>query len=203
MDLDDIKKIWQEIDSLKQQKLVSDDRIKKMLKNDGKSALDKLIKLAKLYVIIIIPLGMFICLLSHKFFEAGGLYPLCPLFMLLLCIAMEPLEIYVYRLLKGIDFSTMTVKEVSSRILKYHNLVKKAEFFGIILFIIYMAIWYVLYYKLIFGDEIMWPFIIVMGSVYIGGIISLPILYKKLYYKNIHKINESLKELEEFEQEIN
>ena len=200
MDLDDVKKRWKEVDSSKEQNQMCDERIKMMLKNGGKSALDKLIRLAKMYTIIIIPLGFFFCLCSEKFFCAGGYYLICPLFMLFLCIAAQPLEIYLYRLLKGIDFSTMTVKEVSSRILKYQHIIKKAEFYGIIFFVIYMPIWLFLYYKLAFGDEIIWAFIIYIGVIYVIGIISLPILYKKLYYNNINKIKESLRELEEFDQ---
>lgn len=199
MDLDQIKNIWQEVDSLKEHKRITDERIKKMLKNEGKSALDKLIRIAKFYTIAMIPCGLIICLCSYKFFEAGGLYIICPLAFLLLTLLMEPLEIYLYRLLKGIDYSTMSVKEVSTRILKYKQIIQKAEFYGLIVFIVYMAIWYFLYYKLWFGDQIMWSFIIFMSVIYISGIIAIPLLYKKLYYKNINKINENLKELEEFE----
>ena len=203
MDLDDIKKVWHEVESLREQKQMSDERIKMMLKNEGKSALDKLTRLARIGTIILIPLGLFFCLNSYRFFEAGGYYSICPLVMLFFCIAGQPLEIYVYRLLKGINLSTMTVKEVSTRILKYQNIVKKAEFYGIIFFIIYMAFWIFLYYKLVVGDEIIWGIIISTGVIYTAGLIAIPILYKKLYYNNINKINESLKELEEFEQEIN
>jgi hypothetical protein len=201
MDLEEVKKIWQEISSLREQKRISDERIKNMLKNEGKSALDILIRSAKIYAIIIIPLGVWICLCSYKFFEAGGLYPICPLIMLLICILLEPIEIYLYRLLKGIDYSSMTVREVSSRILKYQRIIKKSEFYGITMFMVYMAVWYFLYYKLVFGDEISWFFIIFMSVIYIAGIIAIPVLYKKLYYNNINKIKENLKELEEFEQE--
>ncbi len=201
MDLEEIKKIWQEVDSLKKQKQISDARIKKMLRNEGKSALDKLIRTAKIYTIIIIPLGLLICLFSYKFFEAGGFYPVCPLFMLLVCLLLEPLEIYLYRLLKGIDYSTMTVKEVNARILKYQCIIKKCEFYGIIVFIVYMAIWYFLYYKLIFGKEIIWWFIIYTGVIYLAGIMLIPLMYRKLYHRNIHKIKMNLRELEEFEQE--
>ena len=200
MDLDDIKKVWNEVELLREQKQMSDEKIKMMLKNEGKSALDRLTRLSKIGMIILIPLGLFMCLNSYKFFEAGGYYPICPLFMLLLCIASEPFEIYIYRLLKGIDLSTMTVKEVSTRILKYQNIVKKAEFYGIILFIIYMAVWLFLHYKLMFGGKMVWGFIIFTGVIYMAGVIAIPILYKKLYYNNINKIKESLKELEEFDQ---
>jgi hypothetical protein len=200
MELDEIKKVWTEMDALKEKLQVSDNRIKEMLKNEGKSALDKLIRIVRMYTIIVIPLGLMLCLLSYNFFEAGGYYVICPLIFLLICILMEPLEIYLYRLLKGINFSTMTVKEVSERILKYQNIIQKSQLYGTVVFFVYLGIWYFLYYKLIFGSEIIWAFIIFIAIIYFTfGLIGIPLLYKKLYYNNINRIKESLKELKEFE----
>ena len=200
MELDEIKKIWNEMDALKEKLQVSDNRIKEMLKNEGKNALAKLIRISKLYSIIMIPLGLFLCLLSYQFFEAGGYYVICPLLFLLFCVLMVPFEIYLYRLLKGIDFARMPVKIVMERILKYQNIVRKGEMFGIIFFIVYMGIWYYLYYTLTIGTEIIWGLIIFMTVMIIAGAIGIPLLYKKLYYNNINRIKESLDELKEFEQ---
>ena len=200
MELDEVKKIWNEMDALKEKQQISDNRIKEMLKKEGESALAKLIKNAKFYTIAMIPLGLMLCLCSYKFFEAGGYYLICPLAFLLICILMEPLEIYLYRLLKRIDFSRMSVKEVSEQILKYQNILRKCQMYGIIFFIVFMGIWLYLFYKLWFGSVIIWGFIIYVAVVYVGGIIAIPFLYKKLYYNNINRINDSLKELKEFEQ---
>ena len=201
MELDEIKKIWTEMDALKEKLQVSDNRIKEMLKNEGKSALAKLLKTARFYTIAMIPLGLFLCLLSYQFFEAGGYYVICPLTFLLLCLLMEPLEIYLYKLLKKIDFASMPVKEVSERILKYQNIIQKSQLYGTIIFFIYLGIWYYLYYRLIFGSEIVWGFIIFMAMIYLaGGLIGIPALYKKLYYNNINQLKKSLEELKEFEQ---
>ena len=200
MELDEIKKLWDEIDLLKEKQQVSDNRIKEMLKNEGKTALAKLIRISKFYTIAMIPLGLILCLISYKFFEAGGYYIIWPLGFLLFSILMEPLEIYLYRLLKGIDFSRMTVKEVSERILKYRDILQKCQIYGMIFFIVYLGIWYYLYYKLILGSEIFWPIIIMMIFMCLGGLIAIPILYKKLYFNNINRIKESLNELKEFEE---
>ena len=198
MELDEIKQLWNEIDVLKEQQQVSNSRIKEMLKKQGKSALAKLIKTAKFYTIVIIPLGLFLCLLSYRFFEAGGYYMIWPILFLLICILLEPFEIYLYRLLKGIDFSTMPVKEVSEKILKYQGYIQKSQLYGTIIGIAYLGIWYYLYYQLIFGSETNWFFIIFMISmcVFVGFLIQF--LYHKLYYKNIKQIKDSLKELKEF-----
>jgi hypothetical protein len=201
MELDEIKKIWSEMESLKEKRQVSDDRIKELLKSKGKTALSKLIKTARFYTIAIIPLGLLLCLLSYKFFEAGGYYMICPLAFLLISILLQPLEVYLYRLLKKIDFSSMSVKEVSERILRYQDIIQKSQLYGTIVFFVFLGIWYFLYYKLMFGSEIIWWFIIYIAAIYLaGGLIGIPYLYKKLYYNNINQINESLKELKEFEQ---
>jgi hypothetical protein len=200
MELDEIKKLWSEIDTLKEKLQVSDNKIKGMLVNEGKTALAKLIRMPQIGRIIIIPLGLLLCLLSYKFFEAGGYYMLCPLIFLLFCIVMLPFDIYLYRLLKGIDFASMTVREVSERILKFQNITRKFEMYGIIGAIVYLGIWYFLYYKLIFGSEIIWGFIIFMIVMVVIVGLLIPFLYKKLYYSHINRIKENLAELKEFEE---
>jgi len=200
MELDEIKKIWNEMEALKEKQQVSDHRVKELLQYKGKSALEKLIGISKLGMFAIIPLGLFLCLCSYKFFEAGGYYMLCPLAFLLFTTLMLPFDIYLYRLLKGTDFSGMTVKEVSERILKYQNIVRKFEVFGVIFFFVYIGIWYSLYYRLMFGSELVWGIIILMIFMVLAGLIAIPILYKKLYYNNINRIKESLEELKEFEE---
>ena len=201
MELDEIKKLWTEIDTLKEKLQVSDNRIKEMLKNEGKSALEKLIRFTKFGIFSVIPLGLFLCLVSYKFFEAGGYYMICPLAFLLFCILMLPFDIYLYRLLKGIDFAGMPVREVSERILKYQNIIQKFQMYGTIGFFVYLGIWYFLYYQLCLGSEIVWGLIIFFAAIYLaGGLIMIPFLYKKFYYNNINRIKESLAELKEFEE---
>jgi hypothetical protein len=199
MELDEIKKLWNEIDTLKGKQQISDNRIKEMLKNEGKTALAKLIRIKKIGMILIIPLGILFCLISYNFFEAGGYYMICPLFFLFYCLLMEPLVIYLYRLLNKINFSNMSVREVSEKILNYHKIIQKCQLLGIVFFIVFMGIWIYSYYKLVFGSEIIWWFIIYCAALYIAGLIAIPILYKKLYFNNINRIKASLKELKEFE----
>ena len=201
MELDEIKKMWQEIDALKEKQQVNESRIKDMLKNEGKTTLAKLIRTVKFYTIATIPLGVLFCLLSYKFFEAGGYYVIVPLTFLLITLFLEPLQISEYHFLKEIDFSSMSVKEVLERILKYENFIQKWRIYGTTGFFIFMGIWFYFYYKLLFGSEIIWGFIIYDAVIYFaGGLILIPFLYKKLYYNNINRIKESLKELREFEE---
>jgi len=199
MELDEIKKIWDEMDSLKEKLQISDNRIKEMLKKTGESALAKLLKIGKISIISIIPLGLFMCLLSFNFFKADGYYFICPLLFLLICLLAFPFEIYCFRILKSIDFSNMTVVEVTERILKYQKIVKRAEMYGIIGAVIYLCFWYYLSYKLSFGSEVIWGLIIFMIIMCFVVVFLTRYLYKQLYYNNIKKISDSLKELREFE----
>ena len=200
MELDEIKQLWNEIDLLKEKQQVSNSRIKDMLKNQGESALARLINTAKIYSIIIIPLGMFFCLVSYDFFKAGGFYMVWPLLFLLICTLLEPLEIYLYRLLKSIDFSVMPVKEVLKKITKYQGIIQKSKQYGMVIGITYLGIWYYLFYHLIFGSEINWLMIFFMIGMCLAVGISIPFLYKKLYFNHINRIKESLNELKEFEE---
>ena len=200
MELDEIKKIWSEMDALKEKVQINDNRIKEMLKNTGKSALAKLITMAKFGIFAAIPLGLFLCLLSYSFFKAGGYYPIWPLLFFFFCISSLFIDVYLYRLLKEIDFSRMTVRDVSERILKYQSIIQKFQIFGMIFFIVYLSVWYYLFYKLTLGSEIVWPLIIMMIVMCLGGLIGIPFLYKKLYFNHINRIKESLKELKEFEE---
>ena len=200
MELDEIKNLWIENGLLKEKQKVSNYRIKEMLKNKGVSALDKLINTAKIYMIITIPLGLFLCLLSYKFFEAGGYYVIWPILFLLLSVFLEFKQLFLYRLLKEIDFSTMSVKEVSEKIYKYQSIIQKGRLFGTIFGIVYLGIWYYLYYQLLFGSETNWFFIIFMISMCVVAGFLIQFLYNKLYFKNINQIKESLKELKDFEE---
>ncbi|MDR2972003.1 MAG: hypothetical protein LBU83_08760, partial [Bacteroidales bacterium] len=153
MELDEIKNKWSETDVLKGKLQVNDNRIKEMLKNEGESVLSKLIRTTKFSIIIPIPAGLLVCLHSYSCsFE--GYYMILPLIFLLICILLVPLNSHRYRLLKGIDYSRMSVKEVSEKILKYQNNVQKWQVYHTIGFFVFLGVWYFLYHKLILGSEI-------------------------------------------------
>lgn len=202
MDLDKIKEVWQENTLLKEKLSLTDNKIREILQREGQTAIAKLIRYAKFYVYATIPLALLFCVCSHSFFRAGWPYVLVPLFFCILCVCVAfPFEIYLYRLLKAIDFSAMSLKEVSTKILKYQKIIRVGEVWGIIFFLVYMCVWMFFFYRLTFGEEIIWGFIIYMIVLLVLGLIAIPLLYKKLYYKNINKIKESINELEEFERE--
>jgi len=202
MEPDEIKKIWQEMDLLKEKQQVSDNRIKEMLKNDEESTLAAMMKNAKSLMVTTPIVGCIIfCLASYKFFAAGGYYLICPLIFILICIFfVAPFQRNQYRLLKGIDLSNMSATEIMERILKYHNNVQKLKLYSIIFFFVYMGIWNFLNYILQYGSKIIWWLIVGDIIIYLAlGLFLPPFLFKKTYYNNINRIKSSLEELKEFE----
>ena len=200
MELDEIKKLWSEIDLLKEKQQISQNKIKEMLKSKGETALAKLIRMAKLDVIATIPFGIIFCLCSYKFFVVGGYYMIFPLVFLLICILYQPFAIYAYRFLKRIDYSGMTVKEVSEKILNYQRRLKKGELYSMIFGFVYMPLWLYFGYKLYFGWCCNLQLIITYTIYYLSVLIITPFILKKLYYSHIDQIKESLQELKEFEE---
>jgi F0F1-type ATP synthase assembly protein I len=199
MELDEIKKTWNEMETLKANQLFSENRIREMMKSRSNDALAKLMKISKFYMFAAIPLGLTFCLFSDRFFKAGGYYIIYPLIFMLFCILLIPFEMYLYRILKGIDFAKMTVREVSERILKYQNAVRKFQTYGTVVAIMYLGIWYFLFHKLFFGSEPVWEFIIFMLAMLLAIAVGIPFLYNRIYYKKIRQIQESLQELKDFD----
>jgi len=203
MELDEMKKLWQEIDQLKEKQQISTDKIKSMLKKSGKSALDELIRILKINFSIAIPAVIIFCYFSRIFFETDGYYFLYPLLILITCIIVTPFQIKQYRILKEIDFAKMSVVEVSAKILKYQNMIQKMQLFEIICVAIYLGFYLYLFYLLNCGYQIIWGLIIFNCAVWIGAVIMIPVLYKKWFFNRIKRIKESLKELKEFEEPNN
>jgi len=201
MELDEIKKIWNEIDLLKEKQQVNENKIKEMLKNKGKNSITKLIGITKFSTYAAIPIGLIFCLASYQFFKAGGYYTIYPLILLLISILLVPGGVWAYRFLKKmeIDYSTMTVKEVAEKILKYQDMQIGVKYVQIGFFI-YMGVFFYLSYRINLGSKIVWWFIIYLVVVHLAiNLILIPFINKKLYRNHLNRIEESLKELEEFE----
>jgi hypothetical protein len=199
MELDDIKKLWNEVDLLKEKQEINENKIKEMLKDKGKTALSKLIRLEIIGIFAALPSGAAWYFLSSKFFAIGGYYVILPFIILLLCVLCVPLYIYLYRLLKSIDYYRMTARENLEKILKYQRIYQKIYNYSMYGFVIFISIWICLDYIQNFGLTIYWGRIIFAIILIIVGTIAGNAFYKKWYFDRINQIKESLKELKEFE----
>jgi len=200
MELDNVKKLWEEVNLLKEKQQFNDDKIKEMLKNKGKTAIAKLKRLPIIGVVLIVPIAYLLYLQICDFYEQGILRAIFMSRLFLTLAIAIPMEIYLYRLLRGIDYSYGTIKNAYERILNYQNLVRKSELFGLTWAAVFIGSYAFSTYKVSFGTELHWGTIILVAMIFLGTLVAMPFMYKKLYYKRINQIKESLNELEEFEQ---
>ncbi len=193
MDLDNIKKTWQATEIKPD---IDDDKIQKMISNEGKSAFNSLLKVEKFAFFLMIPclaIGVLVSCCMHLLFG---------IFYSVLVVGGAFWQIYKINFLKRIDLSIMSILDVSKEITRYKKYIIKEIIFGFILvlplFIIYT------YFVL----PSMYPALdnsvkkLIMLAIGIGGTIIISYLvYRILYIKNIHKIEKSVKENEEFDKE--
>ena len=129
MDLDNIKKTWQETEI---KSSVGEDKIRKMLNNTGKSALERLIKYEKIFLWTMIPCILAGVLFYHMHDVTGIIY-----FALLVVNFFW--QIYKIRFLKRIDVSSMNVMEVSKSITRYRQYLNYELIGGSIFIVIFFS----------------------------------------------------------------
>ena len=200
MELDNIKKLWDEVNLLKEKQQFNDERIKEMLKSKQKTALSKLKRLSIIGIVVIVPVAYLFYLQVCDIFEPGILRAFFVSGLFLTVAVSISIETYSFRLLKGIDYSRITIRNAYEKILNYEHLVKKGKLYGTVWFVAYIGSYAFFTYKVGYGTELVWGIIIPVAIIFFGGWFLIHLLYKKLYYKRINQIKESLKELEEFEQ---
>ncbi|MDL2303140.1 hypothetical protein LJC28_01965 [Dysgonomonas sp. OttesenSCG-928-D17] len=200
MDLDNIKKTWQETEIKPD---IGDDKIQKMISNEGKSAFNSLLKVEKFALFLMIPCSLFGIFLCNKTNLLMGV------FYLLIVVFSTLWQVYKIKFLKKNDLSAMGILDVAKRITKYKAYIIKEIIAGII-FILLFCILYTY-----FGMPSMHPELnnldkadlrqmqlIMLGTGLGAGILFSYITYRMLYIKNIRKIEKSVKEIEEFDKEM-
>lgn len=198
-DLDILKNAWQKAHN--DSNVLSEDNIRSILRDKNKSMLDKLIHMEKLFIwltplLILIFWGlMYVQSIAKGEFTCGLIW-IGSIFTVY-CIYVIISQIYKYNYLKKIDMINMSVITVSTLIAKYKRYTT---------------------YELIIGMCWAVPFVISIILVGIGTtaptwtyiffiLYSITIfaiaLYinNKLYFKRIKVIQQTLKEIEEFEKE--
>lgn len=195
MDLDNIKKTWQATDL---KSTVGEDKIKKMLDNKGRGAFANLLKFEKLFFLLLIPCLFFAIALFFMHLFPAIVYSalLIPAFVW---------QNYKIRYLKGIDFSAMGILEVSKKMTRY----KKFLFYEIVVGVVWAILFLVSYTY--YGLPKIFPRLFVEGGsnlytiIFVSTVLltflSLTVIYKYIYFNNIKKIQEAVKEVEEFEED--
>lgn len=193
MDLDNIKKTWQETDI---KSSVGEDKILNMLNNKSKGALAKLIRFEIIFIWLLIP-----CIAAGVLFYF--MHQFTGIFYFSLLLITFFWQLYKIRYLKSIDVTNIGILDASKKINNYRRFIS----FEIIIGAIYAVTFFVSYvfyalpaiiHKQMSFDELLVTFFI--------GIILIAIITYFLYkfiYKNIRSIKKSLKEIEDFEKDNN
>lgn len=188
MDLDNIKKAWQETEI---QSSVTDQRIQQMIDNKGKSAFNSLLRYEKIGV------AALICCIALSFVFrdkwAIGVY--------LITIALAiPWQLYKIKFLKKFDFATMNILETSNRLSRYKKYLIGEVFIGFIWAFAFMA--FSVYRSMYLTNNIPLSTVLIMYALMMSLFtISILILYKYMYMNNIKSIQKAIDEVKYFEQD--
>ncbi|WP_029904799.1 hypothetical protein [Prevotella sp. 10(H)] len=192
MDLDNIKKTWQETDI---KPVINDEKIQKMISNEGHSSLGKLLRYEKLGLFLIIPCSLILILAWNIHFT---------LFVMLACILVSGFIWQVYKLnfLKKLNVVNMNILEISSHVNKYKIYINREIIVGVIVIFIFFASYS--YLTIDTDDSSVSVMTIVAIKFFAAVILCITvtlILYKYMYTKNIKKLEASIKEIKEFEKD--
>lgn len=195
MDLDNIKKSWQESDIRPK---IDEDKIQKILDNKGKGAFDALLKYDKLFFWLFIPCLLFGILVSIF------IHPLPGIFYSVLVIIGFFWQAYKIKFLKKINLSEMGILEASKQITKYKKYIVyeiSIGFIAIIPFFIFYTYYGLpeMFPRLYKGEGVSTSLLVILiVEIFLTAIISYWI-YRSTYLHNIRKIEKSVKEIEYFE----
>lgn len=193
MDLDKLKKTWQETNITPK---LDESSIEKMLNNQGKGAIAALLHTEKLFFKLLIISCLLGCLLE---FSNRGI----SIFFICLLIPGSAWAIYKIKILKQMDPLGMGILEIAKSIAKF----KKALIWEICAGILIVPIFAITYVQFLLRPDSLseegfdlTKIAMTIGFIVIVAAICIPI-YKNMYFKNIKTIEESIKEIKYFENE--
>jgi hypothetical protein len=192
MDLDNIKKTWQETEI---KPTIDNEKIQKMISNEGRSALEKLLWYEKLGMWLMIPclLVLLITWHIHK-----------SVFVMSVFIVIGGLIWQIYKLsfLKKLDVVNMNILEISSHVNRYKTFVSRELIVGIVVLFVFFVFYTFFTTKATeySSDVIMYMLVRFIITVSVGIIVVI-LAYRYIYQKNINRLEASVKEVQEFEKD--
>lgn len=192
MDLDNLKKTWQET-NIKPN--INEESIEQMLNNKTKGSYVQLLKTEKSFLVLAVVLVVCGCLFYFVDPYIGILYiaMLLPTFLW---------QWYKLNFLKKMDTLKMGIVEISQHINRYRKLIYWEIFGSIPIALAFILLFSIHITKPAdYSFDSLRPTLIFIGVVvFITMVIVVPI-YKFVYIKNIKHIEKSISEVKEFERE--
>ena len=193
MDLDNLKKTWQQTDIKPN---LEDKNILQMLNNRTKGSYAQLLKAEQTFLILAIVIGLgggaLFCFIDYRM---GLLY----FFMLGLSAIWQS---YKIRFLKKMDTLKMGIVEISQHINRYRKFIYWEILGGVPLALVFVTLFSLFYLKpKDFTLESLMPTIAFASTVLIITTIIVIPIYKIVYLKNIKNIEKSVAEVNEYRNE--
>lgn len=194
MDLDNLKKTWQEAEI---KPTIDDAKIQKMLDNKGQGAFAKLIKYDQLFIKLLIPCAFAEILFFYLSTWLGIIYGILFIYSFFW-------QRYKIRFMKGFDLSAMGILEASKCILRYKKFIIYEMVIGAIIIIPFFLFY--TYYVLPdafprmheLNDEIsLILFIVSIATTFFFCFL----IYRYMYINNIKKVQKSINEIKDFEED--
>lgn len=197
MDLDNIKKAWNEDKIIPP---ISKDKIYCIINKRAKTALEKLLIFEILGSILLLPL-LFVPYFHSIVFPTMP-YPVFTKYLFItLCVIGVFWQIYKFKLLKKIDVSHTSIISCSKYISKYKLYIKKEMILAVLFLLIFIFSFGYSYIEILPSDQDKLDFTLFNILVFVVACVILLIYYKVFYYKRIKHIEASLEEAREMEKD--
>lgn len=201
MELEEMKKMWQQYDNALQQNRKLDEHIiNTMLKDKSTNLIRRMMNfeyfgLAIVTILTIVYLPMW----THTG-DYTNLFA-CYLFCLLILIASLVLGIYKIQFLSATDPGNLDVTKTAERIEKFRLLVARERAWGILSLPFVLFTFYVVVEYWVKGDNFfdnMAPHAFRLIIAFITGIACTIAIYNKVYFRSIRQIKNNIAEIEKF-----
>ena len=201
MELDEIKNLWEKVNKLSEKTSITKEKILKMLQSSYKGAMKSLLNFELLGVIMMLPCA-FLLIVVYKLFYKESTLGMIAIYAFSIAFVIGFFwQLYKYNYLKKIDIAKMNILQISEKMLKYRKYIVYEAIIAVAIFIVILIPLMYSVYTTNFGKEIYMPLISYYAIIFILGILLMLYLYKKMYFNNIKKIQESLAEIEDFQTE--
>lgn len=192
MDLDNIKKAWNENTFTS---CLTEKRILDIISRKGKTSLDRLLWFEIIGLLIVLPC-MSIPYIHELYFPRVPYPEFTKLFFVTMCATSFFWQIYKVRLLRSIDLKADDIITSLNTISKYKLYIKR-EFFIAVPFITAFIISFCYGYVDVISKEAEAKYYLINFTILIIAIILMILFYKLFYKKNISSMEIAFKEVKE------
>lgn len=204
MELEEMKKMWQQYDKvLQENKVLNEHIINGMLHDKSGNAIRRMLNLEYLSLAVVVPVLLVFLVMFNRLGHDEVLTG-CYLFSFAYLVLSVVLGVYKVRFLMATEPGNQGVTEMANRIEKFRLLIAKERLLGIIsLPFVMLAVYAVINYW-VHGENIFNRFDAYFPRIIIGIVAATAIalaVYSIVYFRSIRQIKNALLEIKKFRNE--